>query len=175
MYLSTKMENHLTWNCVQNHVEKLFRPDFQAKTTIIPPIVPPKKHILYTSLIMIVLQDSFRVPSSPQKMKPLEIIQGVFCCPGRIRDFFIMYYVFILKSEVDGTYYKGFTEDYIKRLKEHNAGLSKYTSVKMPWELIYVESHSAKTDAIIREKKIKRCKADYFEWLRLQPSNLLNK
>lgn len=169
------MEKQQSWRSVQNRVEKLFLHDFQVKTAIIPPNVPPKIHLLYKSLILYILQILFRVPSSPQKMKPLEIIQGVFCCPGRIRDFFIMYYVFILKSEVDGTYYKGFTEDYIKRLKEHNAGLSKYTSGKMPWELIYVESHSAKTDAIIREKKIKRCKADYFEWLRLQPSNLLNK
>ena len=83
------------------------------------------------------------------------------------------YYVYILKSEVDGTYYKGYTEDYIQRINDHNAGLSTYTAHKVHWQLIYVEEHPTKTEALIREKKLKRCKADYFEWLRYQPSNLL--
>ena len=85
------------------------------------------------------------------------------------------YYVYILKSEKDGTYYKGSSDNYLKRLEEHNAGLSQYTSYKTPWKLVYVEEHSNKRSALIREKKIKRCKADYFEWLATQPSNLLNK
>jgi putative endonuclease len=84
-----------------------------------------------------------------------------------------MFYVYILKSKLDGTYYKGFTEDFHRRLEDHNAGLSKYTSSKMPWEMIYVEAHPDKKQAIIREKKLKRCKAEYFEWLVKQPSNLL--
>ena len=84
-----------------------------------------------------------------------------------------MFYVYILKSRIDGTYYKGFTEDYAKRLDEHNNGLSKYTSNKMPWDLIYVEIHQTKAEALIREKKLKRCKKDYFEWLTTQKSNIL--
>ena len=84
-----------------------------------------------------------------------------------------MFYVYILKSLKDGTYYKGFTEDYKKRLEEHNSGLSSFTSGKLPWQLIYVEAHSTKKDALIREKKLKKCKSDYFEWLALQNSNIL--
>jgi putative endonuclease len=84
-----------------------------------------------------------------------------------------MFYVYILKSLKDGTYYKGFTEDYKKRLEEHNSGLSRFTSGKLPWQLIYVEAHSTKKDALIREKKLKKCKSDYFEWLALQNSNIL--
>jgi putative endonuclease len=84
-----------------------------------------------------------------------------------------MFYVYILKSLKDGTYYKGFTEDYKKRLEEHNSGLSRFTSGKLPWQLIYVEAHSTKKDALIREKKLKKCKSDYFEWLTLQNSNIL--
>ena len=84
-----------------------------------------------------------------------------------------MFYVYILKSLKDGTYYKGFTEDYKKRLEEHNSGLSRFTSGKLPWQLIYVEAHSTKKDALIREKKLKKCKSDYFEWLALQNSNML--
>jgi len=83
------------------------------------------------------------------------------------------YYVYILKSQVDGTYYKGATLDYTKRLAEHNAGESEYTSRKTPWMLIYVEIHPDKKSALIRERKLKKCKSDYYEWLCLQPSNLL--
>ena len=86
----------------------------------------------------------------------------------------MIYYVYILKSQIDGTYYKGITSDYINRLKQHNSGLSEYTSHKMPWKLIYIESHLTKKSALIRERKLKKCKSDYFEWLCLQNSNLLN-
>jgi putative endonuclease len=63
----------------------------------------------------------------------------------------------------------------LKRLEDHNAGLSYYTSQKLPWELIYVEEHATKQLALIREKKLKRCKAEYFEWLVNQPTNILKK
>jgi len=33
-----------------------------------------------------------------------------------------MYYVYILESLVDGDFYKGSTEDYLKRLERHNNG-----------------------------------------------------
>ena len=85
------------------------------------------------------------------------------------------YYVYILLSEVDGTFYKGSASDYLKRFAEHNAGVSRYTSAKMPWKLIYVEEHPDKKNALIREKKLKRCKADYFQWLINQPTNILNR
>jgi len=76
---------------------------------------------------------------------------------------------------LDGTYYKGSSANFIQRLKDHNAGLSKFTSHKMPWILIYVEEHPDKRSALIREKKLKRCKVDYFEWLITQPTNILNR
>ncbi len=85
----------------------------------------------------------------------------------------MVFYVYILKSQMDGTYYKGVTTDYLKRLNEHNSGQSTYTSHKMPWKIIYVETHLTKTSALVRERKLKKCKSDYFEWLCLQPSNLL--
>ena len=53
---------------------------------------------------------------------------------------------------MDGTYYKGSSENYLKRLEEHNAGLSPYTSGKIPWELFYVEVHPDKRSALIRER-----------------------
>ena len=86
-----------------------------------------------------------------------------------------MYYVYIIQSELDGTFYKGVSSDYKRRLEEHNEGLSRYTSHKRPWRLIHVEEYADKTQALIREKKLKRCKADYFKWLSSQPINILNR
>ena len=84
------------------------------------------------------------------------------------------HYVYILKSQVDGTYYKGSCSDYLKRFNEHNHGNTRFTSTKRPWELINVEEHTDKTSALKRERKLKRCKDEYFEWLRMQPTNILN-
>jgi len=37
------------------------------------------------------------------------------------------HFVYILQSEVDTSYYIGSTANVLKRLHEHNAGLSRYT------------------------------------------------
>jgi putative endonuclease len=71
------------------------------------------------------------------------------------------HYVYIIESLVDGTFYKGYTSDHEKRLLDHNAGLSKYTSSKIPWQLIYLEQCISKTAALIREKQLKQCNKDY--------------
>jgi putative endonuclease len=89
-------------------------------------------------------------------------------------DYF-MYYVYIIRSLKDGTFYKGYSSDYEKRLEEHNLGLSTYTSTKLPWELVYVESHIKKANAIIRERKLKRCNSRYLLWLTEQDSNIIKR
>ena len=66
------------------------------------------------------------------------------------------WYIYILKSELDGDYYKGITENVTKRLEEHNTGQSKYTSTKMPWQLVYSKEMESKKQAIIEEKRIKK-------------------
>jgi putative endonuclease len=85
-----------------------------------------------------------------------------------------MWYVYILKSTLDNTYYKGISQNYVRRLEEHNAGLSSYTSRKRPWILLHVETQPDKKSALIRERKLKKCKREYFEWLSKQPKNILN-
>ncbi|RYD58607.1 MAG: GIY-YIG nuclease family protein [Sphingobacteriales bacterium] len=84
-----------------------------------------------------------------------------------------MWYVYIIRSEVDGTLYKGYSSDYLRRLEEHNEGLSTYTSRKRPWQLVYVESHPSKTEAIKRELMLKKQNRKYLDWLIDQPSNIL--
>jgi putative endonuclease len=85
------------------------------------------------------------------------------------------WFVYMIKSEVDGTIYKGVSENFIKRLNEHNLGLTQFTSSKKPWSLIYVEKMNSKRDALIREKKLKRQNRKYLTWLIDQPNNLLKK
>ncbi|MFM7234383.1 MAG: GIY-YIG nuclease family protein, partial [Flavobacteriales bacterium] len=85
-----------------------------------------------------------------------------------------MYFVYVLFSPSCNLYYKGFSEDVRKRLLEHNGDMSRYTAGKGPWELIVVERYATKREALIREKSLKRCKSDYFEWLRGRPQNILN-
>jgi putative endonuclease len=84
------------------------------------------------------------------------------------------YFVYIIESTIDGTLYKGFTTDYEKRVNDHNAGLSQYTSPKCPWILRYVEVHISKTQALKRELMLKRQNRKYLLWLFEQPLNILN-
>jgi Predicted endonuclease containing a URI domain len=83
------------------------------------------------------------------------------------------HYVYILQSQVDGTFYKGYSTDYLLCLEEHNSGFSRYTSKKIPWKLVYVEICDSKRAALIRERSLKRANSDYLKWLICQSSNLV--
>lgn len=65
------------------------------------------------------------------------------------------YYVYILQSLSDGSFYTGYTTDLERRLTEHNSGKSLYTSRKIPWQLVYTEEFISKTEALKREKFLK--------------------
>ena len=84
------------------------------------------------------------------------------------------YYVYIIQSLKDGTYYKGSSTNPLKRLEEHNSGQSKYTATKLPWKLMYVEELSSKKEMLIREKKLKRGNAEYFAKLIHADKNILH-
>jgi putative endonuclease len=64
--------------------------------------------------------------------------------------FFAMYYVYIIQSLKDGSYYKGYSENPISRLNQHNEGKSHYTSLKCPWKLIDLEQYLTKSEALKR-------------------------
>ena len=86
-----------------------------------------------------------------------------------------MHYVYILRSLADGTFYKGYTLDYITRLADHNAGSSRYTSKKVPWELVYIEVFMSKKEALIRERNLKHANTDYILRLINSERNMLGK
>ena len=67
-----------------------------------------------------------------------------------------MFIVYILTSIADPQkYYIGFTEDLVRRLREHNAGKAISTKDRGPFELVYYEAYKAESDARHREKNLK--------------------
>ncbi len=66
-----------------------------------------------------------------------------------------MYYVYILKSEKDGSLYIGYTNNLKKRILEHNNGLSLSTKNKRPYKLIFYEAFINRIDAKHRETYLK--------------------
>ena len=66
-----------------------------------------------------------------------------------------MYYVYILQSKKDNTYYTGVTSDLKERLKYHNSGNQKYTRSKTPYEIKWFCVFSNKKKALDFEKYLK--------------------
>ena len=76
------------------------------------------------------------------------------------------YFVYIIESFKDGSYYVGSAQDLSERIERHNQGRSKYTKAKRPWNLIYHEEHPDRSSAVLREKEIKARKSkEYIERL----------
>jgi putative endonuclease len=66
-----------------------------------------------------------------------------------------MYYVYILRSEKDGSRYIGVTEDLKRRLAEHNSGSNKYSSTKLPIHIIWYSAFPQKQQAYNFERYLK--------------------
>lgn len=66
-----------------------------------------------------------------------------------------MWYVYILKSLVNDRLYTGSTNNLKRRLKEHNSGHSKYTSLTKPFKLVYQETYLTRIEARRRELFLK--------------------
>jgi putative endonuclease len=66
------------------------------------------------------------------------------------------FYCYILECS-DGTFYTGWTTDPPRREKQHNAGTgARYTRVRRPVKLIYIEEQVDRVAAMKRELAIKR-------------------
>ena len=72
-----------------------------------------------------------------------------------------MFYIYILYSAAADKYYIGYTNDYERRLIEHNTKpFNTYTSRHRPWKLVAVFTCSEKeADAIKIERFIKKQKS----------------
>ena len=79
------------------------------------------------------------------------------------------YYVYLLASKRNGTLYTGVTGDLIKRVYQHkNDQVEGFTKKYGVHILAYYEIHSDVTQAITREKQIKK-------WKRQWKLNLIEK
>ncbi len=62
-----------------------------------------------------------------------------------------MYFVYILQSLKDKRTYVGYTNNFDRRLKQHNSGQVKSTRSRAPFKLFYKEEFELSTDAKKRE------------------------
>ena len=77
-----------------------------------------------------------------------------------------MFIVYIIYSRKIDKYYVGYTIDMDKRQKEHNTGISTFTSRASDWELKWMKEFSSREEAMSEEKRIKSKKSrKYIEWL----------
>ena len=66
------------------------------------------------------------------------------------------HFVYILKCS-DGVYYAGYTNDLMRRLKEHNDKRgSEYLKLRLPVELVYSKEYRYYKNVLIAEKRIKK-------------------
>jgi putative endonuclease len=75
--------------------------------------------------------------------------------------FLVMFYLYFLYSASSDIYYAGYTNDYLKRLSEHNTSdRNTFTSKHRPWELKAVfECGNDEAVAMQLEKFIKKQKS----------------
>ena len=72
------------------------------------------------------------------------------------------FFVYILQSMKDFSFYVGQCDDLDRRMSKHADGMSKYTSSKRPWRLVYFEVYGSRTEALKREKEIKKMKSQVY-------------
>ena len=77
-----------------------------------------------------------------------------------------MFIVYILFSSKVDQYYVGHTQNMEDRLFRHNSGRSLSTKKGKPWNLVYTETFETRSEAMLREKAIKKMKSrTYLEQL----------
>jgi len=99
--------------------------------------------------------------------KSLKAVSGVRLkyLPARNRIIYLPvktkmhFYVYILQSMKDFSFYTGQCEDLDYRMSKHFDGFNKYTASKRPWRLVYFELYNTRSEAIKREKEIKNKKS----------------
>ena len=65
------------------------------------------------------------------------------------------YFVYTIKSKIDGRLYVGISENLEKRLIEHNKGQTKSTKAYRPWILVYKKFIGSRIEARKEEKRLK--------------------
>lgn len=75
-----------------------------------------------------------------------------------------MFFTYILQSEKTKKHYYGSCEDLKKRLNEHNKGKVTFTRPFVPWNILYFEEYSTRSEAFMRERFFKSIEG--YKWLK---------
>ena len=85
-----------------------------------------------------------------------------------------MAFVYILKSERDGSYYVGCTKDFKRRYEDHVSGRVRYTKLRKPLKTVFLKRFDSFSEASIFEKKVKSWKKrKSIERMLNKPDNLV--
>jgi len=66
-----------------------------------------------------------------------------------------MYYVYVLRNQININRYIGHCQNIPPRLKDHNYGKVKSTTAFKPWHLVHYEEFKTRAEAITRERFLK--------------------
>ena len=69
------------------------------------------------------------------------------------------YFVYILQSQINHSFYIGQTSNIENRFKRHNAGSERYTKKYTPWNLIWFQACDSRAEAMKFENQIKAWKS----------------
>jgi predicted GIY-YIG superfamily endonuclease len=67
----------------------------------------------------------------------------------------VLYRVYVLEN-ASGKYYIGLSDDVARRVRQHNAGISRWTKGKGPWSLLWASDSLSLSEARKLENKLKR-------------------
>lgn len=67
--------------------------------------------------------------------------------------------VYILQSLTNNRFYLGSTDNLERRIKQHNEGKAKYTSLTKPFKLVFSQEYPTLVEARKIEYKLKRLKS----------------
>jgi putative endonuclease len=66
-----------------------------------------------------------------------------------------MFFVYVIRSEKDGRFYVGMTENVEVRLIQHNKGMTFSTKGYRPWKLFFFEEYKTREESRKREIYLK--------------------
>jgi putative endonuclease len=69
------------------------------------------------------------------------------------------FHTYVLKSQSTGRFYIGHTENLTKRIFEHNNNRTASIKNRGPWELFHFEEFATRSEAMRRERQLKRMKS----------------
>jgi putative endonuclease len=78
--------------------------------------------------------------------------------PSADNDIVRFWFVYVLRSQVDGNFYVGTTKNLQRRLSQHRWGQNVSTAKRLPFDLVYFEGHLGREDALRRERYFKTTK-----------------